>query len=91
METQIVNFDVGNESLIMIVIKWMLQSRPARAPPCDICGGQSDTYTGSSPSTLIFPCQYQSISAPYAFYINSTFIRRTSGRNLGTFKQSNDF
>jgi hypothetical protein len=31
--------------------------------PCEICGGQSGTGTGFA--TLVFPCQYNSINAPY--------------------------
>ena len=39
----------------------------SQARPCGICGGQSETVTGFSSGSAVFPSQYHSTIAPYSF------------------------
>jgi len=47
--------------------------------PCEICGGQSDSGTGSSGSTSVFPCRYHSTNAPYSSSPHVSLTRMTKG------------
>ena len=64
---------------------------PSQAIPRKTCGGQSCAGKGFTPRTSVFAFQYHSTYTPYSFaseyyYCNT---RRTRGRSLGTFRQSN--
>jgi hypothetical protein len=51
----------------------------ARVNPCEICGGQSATGTGFSPSSSVFPCQYHPTIALQTHIIWGTNNMSVSG------------
>jgi len=59
-----------------------------QAGRCEICGAQSGTASGFSPSTFDFPCQYQSCRAPYSCFCTAVTCR-AKGASLGTLQKRN--
>jgi hypothetical protein len=55
----------GRAMVQVVSLRPLTADARVRAPvnACGICGGQSDTGTGFSPSTSVFPCQYHSTVA----------------------------
>ena len=64
--------------------------------PCEMCSAQGGTGTGLSLGTLVFPCQYHSISALYTSsstrcsYPKSTLLIKRAGLQNTSFKLDSD-
>jgi hypothetical protein len=47
---------------------WSVKARfRSHGSSCEVCGRQNATGGGFPPSSLVFPCQYFSTSAPHSF------------------------
>jgi ferredoxin-thioredoxin reductase catalytic subunit len=57
--------------------------------PCRILGGQTNTGTGLTARSSVFPCDYNSINVPYSS--SCCCYWRTNGRILGNLPKSNAF
>ena len=63
----------------------------SRASPCEICGGQRDSGEGFYSNTSLSSFSIIPKMLHAHLHVNTSFIRRTSGRNFGTLKQINAF
>jgi hypothetical protein len=61
----VTHFDVGRAMAQAVSRRpSTAEARVRSVSPCGICGGQSGTGTGFSPSTSVFPCQFHSTGDP---------------------------
>jgi hypothetical protein len=62
-----------------------------RVNPCGICGGQSETGTGLSPSPLALPCQYHATVAVHTHMSSGGMNNRpVGGRSSETCSYTSD-
>jgi hypothetical protein len=53
------------KTFYVLLTQPLIQVR-SQSSPCEICGAQSGTVTGLSPSTSVLPCQYHSTNASHS-------------------------